>query len=59
MNFNLWPIEVLLHSLGIPIFVVHVGVSLDMGVRIHGGRWRHTLAWRAQLFFYDHITSLV
>ena len=27
----------LIHSLGVPIFVVHVGVFLDMGVGIYGG----------------------
>ena len=29
MKFPLWPIVFLLHSLGVPICVVHVGVFLD------------------------------
>ena len=37
MNFPIWPIVFLIHSLGIPIFVVHVRVFLDMGVGLHGG----------------------
>ena len=58
MKFPILPIF-LLHSLGIPICMVHVGVFLDMGIGIHGGCWVHTLAWRGQRFFADHIYSLV
>ena len=50
MNFPLWPVVFLLHTLGVPICVVHVGVFLDMGVGIHGRRSGHTLVCRGQLF---------
>ena len=59
MNFTLWPIVFFLHSLGVTICVVHVGLFLDMVAWIHGGHWGHTLARRGQLFFADHSYSIV
>ena len=59
MNFTIWPIVFFLHSLGVPICGVHVGVFLDMGVGIHVGRWGHTFECRGQHFFADNIFSLV
>ena len=59
MNYPLCTIVSLLHISGGPICVVNVGVFLDMGVEIHGGRWGHTLVWRVQRFFSDHSYSLV
>ena len=57
-KFPLWTIAILLHSLGVPMCVVNVGVFLDIGVGIHGGRWGHNLAWRGQQFLADHSSSI-
>ena len=45
--------------LEVTIWVVHVGIFLDMGVVIHGGHWQHTLSWRVQCSFSDHSYSIV
>ena len=47
----------LLHSLGVPIYVVHI--LLNMGVGIHGGCWRHNLVWIGQRLLDDNISSIV
>ena len=59
LNFTLWTIVFLIHIFGITIFVVRVGVFLDMGVGIHRGIGGHTLAWRVQRLFDDNGSSLV
>ena len=58
MNFPFWYIVFLRHSLGVPIFVVRVGIFLDMGVGIHRGSWGRTFSWRGRRSFYDHGSSL-
>ena len=45
MKINLYPIMFLLHSLGVPICVVHAGVFLDMGAVINEDLWGHSFSW--------------
>ena len=44
--------------LEVTIWVVHVGIFLDIGVGIHRGYWGHSLPWRGQHFLDDHSSSL-
>ena len=59
VNFPLCTILFLLHSLGVPICVVYVGVFLDMDVGINGGRWVHNLACMGKRLLSDHVSNLV
>ena len=64
MNFPLWYILFLLQILVVfvphrlLIYVVHVGVFLDIGVEIYEGRWGHNFSLRGQRFFADHSSSI-
>ena len=59
MNIPICPIVFLLHSLGVLICVVHVGVFLDVVVGIHGDCLGKTLKWRGQRFFSDNSSILI
>ena len=59
ITFLLWTFFFFLHSLGLPICMVYVGVFLDMGVIIHVGSWGHTLACISQRLLDHHSSSLV
>ena len=57
--FNTWSIVLLIHSLGINIGVVCVGLFWVLGVVIHVGWWWHNLAWIVQHIFSDNIYNRV
>ena len=45
MKISLSPILFLLHSVGVPVCVVHAGVFLDMGAVINEDLWGHSFSW--------------
>ena len=59
MYFLLWSTALFLHSLGVPIVVVHVGSFWFWGVGIHVGSLEHNFERRGQRFLSDDIFNLV
>ena len=59
MYFLPWPIVLLLHNLGVTIFLVHVGAFLVLGALINVVDLGCTVELRYQCFLFDNIYNQV